>query len=543
MANVVMNVEFDTDCYAEFEALLKRKVASAQGPFFKTNGNDKLFDIFLEGLPEDRRQHYNCNCCRKFMEQYGGLINIDSEGIASSILWTNPISEFPEFFQKAVESCQRKVFFSRTVGVFLNSEKVWGTPQSGGWSHFSGRPLVVLEDGVKTIRQVAAEKSEDFRILLSSLKTYPKDAVAQVLRILQSGSISRSEIAIGIAEWFAELHESFNQAKSKFSKENIVWLAVVSAPPGYAHINSGMISTLLKGVITRTPIDEIIRKWESMVDPLRYMRPTADLKKGTIDLAEKIVEKLKTSGSLERRFARFDEIISVWNPSNNIKKEKTAGKKIFDHLKEKLGTTIAPVDLPEQKITWMKFYQKILPNAEKIEMCVTNQRYPFFSLITAVNEDSPPILQWDDNDLRNPFSWYFYDGGSIPKDWNLPNSFSNWVQVNAVCLMPPHWNGSNKFSHQMQGAMFILEGCKDLQKRSIPKGGGFFPSMLRSEYHSIRSVMEAFSLSAPIAGFEESNANGICYQKNENCEQTMSIRVKTSTSGELMDRYTINRWE
>ena len=33
-----------------------------------------LYDTFLRGLPAERRQHYNCNACRRFVEKFGRLV-------------------------------------------------------------------------------------------------------------------------------------------------------------------------------------------------------------------------------------------------------------------------------------------------------------------------------------------------------------------------------------------------------------------------------------------------------------------------------------
>ena len=66
---------------------------------------------------------------------------------------------------------------------------------------------------------------------------------------------------------------------------------------------------------------------------------------------------------------------------------------------------------------------------------------------------------------------------------------------------------------------FVLPGARD----SRDAGGGFFPETLRSEYHGIRSVMEAHSRSSTIAGKEEGTANGIALGN----QTGLLVRVKT----------------
>lgn len=64
--------------YSEFERLIANRVASLRGPLFTTNA-DGLFDAYLSGIPEERRQHYNCQCCKRFITNYGGLVTIGGD--------------------------------------------------------------------------------------------------------------------------------------------------------------------------------------------------------------------------------------------------------------------------------------------------------------------------------------------------------------------------------------------------------------------------------------------------------------------------------
>ena len=124
-------------------------------------------------------------------------------------------------------------------------------------------------------------------------------------------------------------------------------------------------------------------------------------------------------------------------------------------------------------------------------------------MVTAVNPDSPPMLQWYGQEVlpRNPVSWYFWHGGTTAHHWGLA---AGWNKVAAVCLKPCHWQ-SDKFVHQGGGVFLVLSDARD----SRSAGGGYFPETLRSEYHGIRSVIEAHSRSAELLGREEGNANGI----------------------------------
>ena len=71
----------ENDGYEHLESDIRRSFnesIKANEPLFTTNV-ENLFDIYLNNLPEEGRQHYNCHACRDFINRYGGLVTIDSE--------------------------------------------------------------------------------------------------------------------------------------------------------------------------------------------------------------------------------------------------------------------------------------------------------------------------------------------------------------------------------------------------------------------------------------------------------------------------------
>ena len=40
------------------------------------NSRTILWDTFLANIPEERRQHYNCNTCKNFVVKFGDLVFI-----------------------------------------------------------------------------------------------------------------------------------------------------------------------------------------------------------------------------------------------------------------------------------------------------------------------------------------------------------------------------------------------------------------------------------------------------------------------------------
>jgi hypothetical protein len=234
---------------------------------------------------------------------------------------------------------------------------------------------------------------------------------------------------------------------------------------------------------------------------------------------------------LKRRFAKLAEIEKIWEPSPAKDTAEEGG--VFGHLKAKDSSAVSPVEAPASTMTWAKFSRDVLPSADMIEFLSPHRATSYSAILTAEDESAPPILQWDAEEKRNPFSWYLYNGGSSARDWSLQAGM--FQKVNAICFQPSMWNGSNN-THQGAGIMFILDGAKDL--RSSNAGNGLFPEILKSELHGIRSVLEAYSKGAEISGLDEANACGLMLQKGNNWSAVFKV-----TSDGIVSKYNLDRWD
>lgn len=516
--------------YTDLERIIGDRIGRLAGPLFETDADPAaLWGAYLEGIPEDNRQHYNCHACRRFVQQYGGIALISDDGISSPALWD--ADEVPEFFRPAVAALSDLVRRARVTGVFLSSDRVWGTPRTGEWGHLAGVQAKPFSDRLRTAGQAMAEKRQDFGILSHGLSDYPADAVRQAVRVLNADALYRSEKALGVADWFLGLHARLEGVKGP-RRANLIWAAVATAPPGFCHVRSTMISTLLDDIVAGLDFDTISRRWSEKMHPLRYQRPQAAPKAGAIEQAERLVEQLGVAPSLERRFATLDDVLaSVWSPREAEPESPKAGG-VFDHLRQDRAR-VKELDLPTVAMTWEKFARTVLPAAESLEVRVPG-RGGFYGLVTAVHPDAPALLQWDGlgGHARNPVSWYFYHNGSSASQWGL--TAGAWVSVTRVFLSPHQWQEPQKFAHQGVHAFFALEGCRD----SRTPGLALFPETLRAEFHGIRSVIEAHSRRGAVQGADQGDANGIAIRKGGT--GYINLRVRTSDGSAI---YSIDRWD
>jgi len=507
--------------------------AIAQSPYlFTVETSDDLYDHYLGSFPADQIQYHNCHACRSFIRRFGNLVSIDEHGHQSSAVWGG--DSIPDLYQAGAASMAKAVARGRVTGVFLSSDLTWGTPEAGGFTHFAIRPpqTILHRKGVMTAGQMMAQKKQDYGTLSHGLSDFSVEVVGQALTLLQSESLYRSEKVIGPAKFLHDLHLARAKARGA-QANNLVWLAVAKAPVGFATPRSSMVGTLLEDLAAGMDTTAVAARFKSKMNPLQYQRPQAAPTSGAIRQAEKLVEEMGIAPAFERRFARLEEVQTIWTPTA----VKVTGRKqpeggMFGHLAPK-GKSPSPAlsDGSEVNITWAKFAKTVLPNARKIELYMASSM-AFCGVVTAVHADAPPIIQWDSHENRNPFSWYFYSNGSAPSDWNLRSG--TWVNVTGIMLKPNLW-GEKPLEHQGTGAILILEGAKDRRDPQLC----LFPEILKSELHPVRSVVEAYNRSKSIEGKDEGTANGVMVG-NGNRATANKIRVTTDTG---VAWYHIDRWD
>lgn len=500
-------------------------------PLFTTD-LPELFTAYLDAIPAADRQYHTCNTCRRFIDKFGTLAVIGDDGRPYSPFWDPNLA--PAYYKPAMEVLALLVHRANITGVFKASEEEWGTRVTGEWRHFAIAPSAaqIHKDRLKTAYQSTAEKLEDYKNVARALDEFPLPILTQAVQLLKSEALYRSEKVLGPAEWLFNLQETKVQTAAR-EWPNVLWLAIAKAPAGFCHPRSSMIGTLLEDLVAGLSFEVVKRRFAEKMAPLQYMRPQAAPTAQNIKRGEEIIEKLGLTSALARRFARLEDLETLWTP--DVPKPAKAGKGIFGHLKPK-NDPFAPFSggsqgTPVKTMTWVKFLVTVLPEAQVIEYWTTGKNDNYTALLTAVDPDAGPLLQWDDASNRNPVSWYVWNGGSSPRSWGLADR--SWVRVNAITYKPSMWHGG--FEHQGEGAIFILDGAKETRTNT---GLGLFPEILKAELHECRATIEAFSRSGKLEGADEASANGILLNKGNPWDHT--FRVKTKLGEQV---YKLDRWD
>lgn len=207
---------------------------------------------------------------------------------------------------------------------------------------------------------MAATAREDHATLLRGLMEFPLEVARNARSLLSNDSLFRSEKCIGVARWLCDLHEQRRAARNVRVREALTWLAVASAPPGFCHIRTTMIGSLLEDLVAELPFAQVKARFDAKMHPLQYQRPTAAPSAGNIAQAEKVIAMLRAAGSLERRVARLADLKPVWT-ARSTSRDPAPEKGVFSHLKPKgKGKASASVAAPAVTMTWEKLARTVL---------------------------------------------------------------------------------------------------------------------------------------------------------------------------------------
>jgi len=276
---------------------------------------------------------------------------------------------------------------------------------------------------------------------------------------------------------------------------------------------------LFEDVKAGTEFSVIERKWNAMNDPLHYLRPQAAPSAGNIAAAERSMKELKvTEHEMRRRQLTYSDIpdnVKIWQSRRTLDKIHTKPKAggIFSSIVPKAGREKEIKTTPTgfewrvdntspTKITFSRLVTNVLPTTTKLEMHVV-PRAPLCFFITGF-EGTKPLMQWHSD--SNLSSWYYPGRAGRVVEHNLVPDTWNGVS----CLIPfPHlWDGipatttfpvpsektvENGFNyyHTIIGLRYLV--CAKGVTQNDRTGLCLFPSLLKAEFHGVRSTIEAYS--------------------------------------------------
>lgn len=390
----------------QFEAMQKHSL------FRVDVEKDELYATYLGSFPEGtnpiyrERTEHDCSCCKQFIRNIGDVVAIIDDKLVS--IWDIKVTSEPAY-QAVADALSALVKSKAIANPFLHYERTVGTDKSfedtvngvKTWDHFHVNLKTQFVMPNKDIATVLGEKRALRDVLHRSLVEITTDAVDTVLELIAQNSLYRGQEHQFAVSEFRKLQQKFLKLDHK-GREFFAWQSYATVPVSVSKIRNTSIGTLLVDLSEGVEMEDAVKKFEAMVAPANYKRPTALVTKAMVEKAKETIEGLGLTSALERRYANINDITV-----NNIlfadrKARNVMLGNVFDDIASSVGTNSKSLGKVEE-VGIEKFIKDILPTIDGMEVLVENKHSTnFVSLITAVDPTAGKLFKWN-----NPFSWSY----------------------------------------------------------------------------------------------------------------------------------------
>lgn len=375
---------------------------------------DELWEVYLSSFPEGtnkmyrKRREYDCGHCRNFIKTIGGAVAIVDGKIHT--IWE--IDTDDVVFQPVVDALRTYVeskpikdiwrHFTNTVGVKSTNEYT-EDKQIIKWTHmYTPIPERLLErkSDIPTAKAKVRDRKNVFK---RSLDEITEEAVDTVLELIASNTLYRGQEWERVLKDFRKYQREYNGLSDE-EKDTYTWTKAMTIGDVIGRIRNHSIGTLLVNISEGMDLDNAVKAYENVVAPANYKRPKAIFTKKMLEDAKKTVTDLGYMDSLQRRFARLDDITvnNILFCNRDAAPRIQGGLDIFDEMSKEVAVNSKKFSKVEE-ISAEKFVSDVLPTAKELEVLFENRhKKNMVSLIAPVNKDAKNMMKWS-----NPFSWAY----------------------------------------------------------------------------------------------------------------------------------------
>lgn len=376
---------------------------------------DALWDAYINSFPEDIRQEYNCNSCRQFIKNYGNLVTVKDNKIETIWLFrTNPTFDYvaSQLHSLVKNAPIRDIFVTNQakLGTDSNVQAISDIifPGKGiatkTWQHlYFQLPSTYVNKSSLSEESIMGSVRSTKDVIKRSLEELTQESIETFLELIAQNSIYRGQESKSNLEEFLKQKKAYVRLKDH-EKDNFCWVLATSPSGAVSRIRNTSTGTLLEDISLGIDLDVAVAKFERIMAPANYKRPTTLITKRMIEDAEKTVEELGIKDALPRRFATPEDLSvnDVLFVDRDAK--KAPSHDLFGTLKESIAVNPKSFSKVEE-VSMADFISKIIPKANSLEVLVEDRHVPnFVSLIAPVNKYAPSLFKWD-----NGFSWTYKD--------------------------------------------------------------------------------------------------------------------------------------
>jgi len=372
---------------------------SSQALFYTTVDREDIWHAYLEGFTDPIiRQEHTCNACKSFIRQFGGIVTLNDERKVS--LWEE--FDVASVYVKPLSNLAAYVQSQPVTDVFVHTERQCGIAKnvdrsrSITWNHFA---LTLPTQVVRTDVDVyCGEVRTNKQVLQRSLEELSVEATMAVLGLISDNVLYRGIEHKGLLQSFLALQQAYAMSTGR---EHFCWTHAVRGGV-VTRIRNTAIGTLLVDLSEGVDLEAAVAKYERVVAPTNYKRPTALVTSAMVEQARATLERLELLDSLNRRTVTETDL-----DINNllfIHKPTSRTDVLTEIVQEAIVSSRTFAKAQEIHIT--DFLTHVVPTAHMITVLLEPTHLDnFMTLVTAQDNTTPLLFKWD-----NPFSWS-YTGG------------------------------------------------------------------------------------------------------------------------------------
>jgi hypothetical protein len=518
------------------------------------------------------------------MRQYGGLCVVGDDGSVIPLSWPSNIEAVPLYYKQAVQNVLN-LFKGKEVGDELKLPKLngglLGVPLKGQWSHMS----IILDYASCYRPYIKSQGTSTTSTMLDRIiQDNTPEVIAKVCHLILTDQLPYATSHKAPLEWLRKtVNELAAQKWDPVQRKNLVARYSREAFIGcLSSLRGGLLGYLFECVREGQTFETLKNNWETKAAPTVYLRPTAAPTVGNIQTAERIFANMGyTVEDLKRVFLTLDEVPQsavLWppaaanvldgqsketpppysaaaatDPPTTETKPKSPG--LFSSLlpirSSQLQTkteTPAYDAAPIKEITFRHFALRILPTAQTIHILPTSKdTMPYF--FTRGLQNTKPLFAFHTPNSHTA-SWYTWGSRGPLSQANLS---AQYTTLKAIITFPHMWDfispldalddsKCEEFKFKRHGIryLFVLEGAKEMYDQEL----GLFPELLKSEFHGVRSTIEAFSKRGWVGqpeGEGRDHVGGLEVARETGTEKHMLVGVETK-EGQVA-RYRITLFE
>lgn len=397
-----------------------KMVANNQPIFLVKFDKEQMWESYLNGFKDaDVRQSYNCNNCKSFFRRYAGIVGLNDQmeyitmfdktsvviGLDNE-LSNDGMADAIENVIKYIKSCPVE-----TIPVYeYDPKEVMGgvavnTSQSTGikWNHFNIQvPAKYVAQGVQSAASQRGEFTSKATTLNRCFREIKQSDTELLIELIDQGSIYKGTEFRPMLTQFLSEQKVYNALPRH--QERYAYLAALTLPVSITNIRNTAIGTLLVDIAEGTDLDTAVRKYEKVVAPTNYKRPTALVTQKMVDEAKEELQNLGLIDSLNRKHAvradvSVNDLLHTYNPTSVSATDVFADIKTDEVINPRSLTKVEEVSIED-------FINKILPTATRVQALVeTRHKNNLLSLITAQDRTENKLFKWN-----NGFSWSYIGG-------------------------------------------------------------------------------------------------------------------------------------